>query len=150
MRALLLLLLLFPATALAEYDTDLMCLAQNIYHEARSQALAEKIAISHVVLNRVKHENYPNTVCGVIYQAKRVEGRIIRNRCQFSWYCDGKLDDATDRKAWTESINAAAVSSIINFDITEGATHYHANYVDPRWASKLKFTVAIGRHRFYR
>ena len=41
MRALLLLLLLFPATALAEYDTDLMCLAQNIYHEARSQALAE-------------------------------------------------------------------------------------------------------------
>ena len=116
MRALLLLLLLFPATALAEYDTDLMWLAQNIYHEARSQALAEKIAISHVVLKRVKHENYPDTVCGVIYQAKRVEGRIIRNRCQFSWYCDGKLDDATDRKAWTDSINAAAVSLILFFN----------------------------------
>ena len=103
MRALLLLLLLFPATALAEYDTDLMCLAQNIYHEARSQALAEKIAISHVVLNRVKHENYPNTVCGVIYQAKRVEGRIIRNRCQFSWYCDGKHDTPYPGPTWKKT-----------------------------------------------
>lgn len=150
MKYLLLLLLLVPATALAEYDTDLLCLAENIYHEARSQAVAEKIAISHVVLNRVKHKKYPNKVCDVIYQAKRKEGRILRNRCQFSWYCDGRSDEATNRKAWTESVNAAAVASIINFDITEGATHYHANYVDPKWSSKLEFTVAIGRHRFYK
>ena len=150
MKKLLLLLILFPCAAYAEFDTDLLCLAHNIYHEARSQPIAEKIAISHVVLNRVQHEKYPESVCSVIYQAKKKDTRILRNQCQFSWYCDGKLDFPTNRKAWTESVNAAAIAKAVNFNITEGATHYHANYVDPKWASKLHFTIAIGRHRFYK
>jgi|TARA_R110002110_G_scaffold22013_9_gene86297 N-acetylmuramoyl-L-alanine amidase len=150
MRTVLLLLLLVPATAFGDYDTDLMCLAHNIYHEARSQPVAEKLAISHVVLNRVKHNSYPSTVCDVVYQARKSEGKIVLNKCQFSWYCDGKLDEPTNRAAWTESVRAATIASVIAFDITEGATHYHANYVDPNWASELHFTIAIGRHRFYR
>ena len=133
----------------------IICLALNIYHEARNQPVAGQIAVSEVVLNRVKDTKYPNTICEVVYQAKYEEGSNlpIRNQCQFSWYCDGAKDDVNkNSKAWRYSLEYASIvlSGRIVLDITEGATHYHATYVRPAWARTKTKTTRIDRHIFYR
>jgi len=83
-------------------NVAIICLALNIYHEARNQPVAGQIAVSEVVLNRVADSKYPNTICEVVYQAKYKKGSNlpIRNQCQFSWYCDGKSDKPTDIDAY--------------------------------------------------
>jgi len=144
----LLVLLAFPAWA--EYDNDVLCLAQNIYFESRSQPIIERVAISQVVLNRVASKRYPNSVCGVIYQAKRKEFKIVRDLCQFSWYCDGKSDNPAEFDSWIESVRVAALTLALKLDFTEGALHYHAVYVDPLWALDREPTIRIGSHRFYK
>ena len=144
----LLVLVAFPAWA--EYENEVLCLAHNIYHEARSQPLAERIAISQVVLNRVESIKYPNSICEVIYQAKRKHNKIIKNKCQFSWYCDGKSVYPLNNKVWTESVRVAAITMALRVDFTGGATHYHAVYVQPDWARALDLTILIGSHRFYK
>ena len=129
------------------------CLAQNIYYESRGSNLADMAAVSDVVLNRVKDTRYPNTICGVVQQGKKnADGRMKRNACQFSWYCDGKSDWPKQGDAW---FKAQMIAYQIIEDgkfrgITEGATHYHADYVKPRWASSLQLIGRIGEHIFYR
>ena len=133
-------------------ETALMCLAMNIYHEARSESIAGQYAVADVVLNRVESKNYPNTVCGVVKQAKLWEGKPIRNKCQFSWYCDGKRDEPTDTFSWQQSVEVAImINNHKRFrGITEGATHYHTNYVDPYWNKDYKLVTTIDNHIFYR
>ena len=150
-------LLLLPAKVFAsDPNGDEYCLAQNIYFEAGNQPLAGKIAVSQVVLNRLEHNSYPGTVCGVIYDAKYVEnwrGNMVprRNKCQFSWFCDGKSDEPLDTKTWMESLVVARdVMDGFYGDITEGATHYHATTVNPYWADSLNETVVINDHIFYK
>jgi len=124
------------------------CMALNIYHEARGSNLADKYAVADVTLNRVEDTRYPNTVCEVVKDGYK-KGR---RDCQFSWYCDGKSDVPRDEDMWKESQMIAW--SIMNWDkmrgITEGATHYHATYVSPRWAKSLQMVGRIGAHIFYR
>mgnify|MGYP000663418613 CR=1 FL=1 len=127
------------------------CMALNIYHEARSESLAGQYAVADVVLNRVESKDYPDTVCGVVKHARRWDGYPIRNQCQFSWYCDGKPDTPTESDAWYRSIN---VAQDIMYDdkfrgLTEGATHYHTHYVNPRWNRNMKLIGTIGDHIFY-
>ena len=155
--ALLMFLLLFPSTVTASDENgDTFCLAQNIYFEAGNQPLAGKIAVAHVVLNRLEHKSYPNNVCGVVYQAKLREswaGNMIpiRNQCQFSWYCDGKSDEPLDTKTWLEVLRIARdIQDGAWADITEGATHYHPTRVNPYWADSLNETVVINEHIFYK
>ena len=155
--ALLMFLLLFPSTVKASDENgDTFCLAQNIYFEAGNQPLAVKIAVAHVVLNRLEHKSYPNNVCGVVYQAKLREtwaGNMIpiRKQCQFSWYCDGKSDEPLDTKTWLEVLRIARdIQDGAWADITEGATHYHATRVNPYWADSLNETVVINEHIFYK
>ena len=155
--ALLMFLLLFPSTVTASDENgDTFCLAQNIYFAAGNQPLAGKIAVAHVVLNRLEHKSYPNNVCGVVYQAKLREswaGNMIpiRNQCQFSWYCDGKSDEPLDTKTWLEVLRIARdIQDGAWADITEGATHYHATRVNPYWADTLNKTVVINEHIFYK
>ena len=143
-----------------EYESfEMQCLAMNIYHEARSENLAGKYAVADVVLNRVRDDRYPNSICGVVYQGKHKPSWKdpdklvpIRNACQFSWYCDGKSDDAMDGDAWADALYISY--QIINNNkyrgITEGATHYHTNWVDPYWAPTLQQVGTIGSHIFYR
>lgn len=124
------------------------CLALNIYYEARGSNLADKAAVADVVLNRVKDTRYPNTICDVVQDGYK-KGR---RDCQFSWYCDGKSDTPQDKDRWFE---AQMISwGMLEFDkfrgITEGATHYHATYVSPRWAKSLQLVGRIGAHIFYR
>ena len=124
----------------------LLCLALNVYHEARDQPPAGQLAVAHVVVNRTIDRRFPDTVCGVILQ-----GGEVRNRCQFSWYCDGRSDEPFEREAWTKAKQVARKVLLTGpYDPTKGALYYHALYVDPFWASTMEYTVTIGMHKFYK
>jgi spore germination cell wall hydrolase CwlJ-like protein len=122
------------------------CLAEAIYFEARSEGEDGRAAVAQVVLNRVKSGRYPGSVCGVVYQS-----RHHKLACQFSFACEGKSLRVTEPKPWEEAERIAR-------DVYEGkiylaevgaSTHYHADYVRPYWARKLKKMDVIGRHVFY-
>jgi spore germination cell wall hydrolase CwlJ-like protein len=136
-----------------ENDKQAWCLAQNIYYEARGSNLADQAAVADVVLNRVKDTRYPNTVCEVVHQGrKHANGSMKRNQCQFSWYCDGKSDYPTNKDSWANAQQTAYMILYLEQyrGITEGATHYHADYVKPKWAKELQLVGRIGEHIFYR
>jgi len=131
----------------------LVCLALNVYHEARDQSTAGQIAVAQVVINRTNDDRYPNTVCEVVQQGPVYKNTDlpVRHKCQFSWYCDGKKDYAEDTEALTKAL--AVASTVIDgqtIDIVDGATHYHAVYVHPDWAKTKVKTVRIDNHIFYR
>ena len=135
------------------------CLAHNIYYESRGSNFADQAAVADVVLNRVNDRRYPDTVCEVVHQGKQKPSWkdpnvmvMVRNACQFSWYCDGKADIPHPGDAW---VNAQTVAwKVMQFGefrgISEGATHYHATYVNPTWAGSLQLVGTIGKHIFYR
>lgn len=129
-------------------EAETECLALNIYYEARSSNLADKAAVADVVINRSQDRRYPNTICGVVQDGYKAG----RRDCQFSWYCDGKSDIPRDTDRWMEAQSIAF--SMLQFGdyrgITEGATHYHADYVNPFWASSLQMVGRIGSHIYYR
>lgn len=148
---------LFASENFSGYSEDVFpetyCMALNIYYEARGSSMADQIGVSDVVLNRVRDTRYPNTVCEVVKQGRTdSNGNMIRNQCQFSWYCDGKVDRPNDEDAWIAAQTLAW--RIMKFNefrgITEGATHYHAHYVNPRWARDMTLIGSIGVHKFYR
>lgn len=125
----------------------LMCLALNVYHEARSEPLQGQAAVAHVVLNRVASGRWPDDVCSVVHQGYE-KGKF---KCQFTWYCDGKPDEPTEILAWAKSVLVANQVLIgVVPDVTYGATHYHARYVNPYWSASLSKTVTYGSHLFYR
>lgn len=132
---------------------QLHCLAKNIYFEARGDNLAGRYAVADVVLNRVKDRRWPGTICEVIYQGEKdSSGNMIRNRCQFSWYCDGIPDVMPNKEKWLEAQNIAYQIVIKGTfrGITEGADHYHATYVNPSWNKHMDYIGRIGAHRFFR
>ena len=137
----------------AEDNPQVWCLAQNIYYESRGSNLADMAAVADVVLNRVNDARYPDSICGVVQQGPvGSNGLPKRNQCQFSWWCDGKSDYPTNKDSW---IKAQEIAYNMMFykeyrGITEGATHYHANYVKPKWARELQLIGRIGDHIFYR
>lgn len=123
------------------------CLATAIYFEARGEPQRGQIAVAQVILNRVASGDYPDTICGVVYQ-----NQSRRNRCQFSFACDGKPDTIKEKRAWAVAEEIAREVVIGDVGVAEiaGATHYHASYVSPRWAPRLKRLARIGHHIFYR
>lgn len=132
---------------------EIECLALNIYYETRAVSLADAMAVSDVVLNRVNSVKYPSTACKVVKQGyKDSKGNMIRNKCQFSWYCDGKADVPNDITAWDRSRKYARDIYVHGFyrGVTEGSTHYHATYVKPFWAPTMDRITRIGSHIFYR
>lgn len=138
--------LTFPATAETSVDSEVYCLALNIYFEARNEPEEGKRAVGHVVMNRVAHPRFPTSVCKVVRQG----GEIRRNRCQFSWWCDGRSDRPRNREAWSESVHLAYQVYVgHSVDPTKGALWYHADYVNPSWGKVFKPTRKIGQHIFY-
>ncbi|MGL5839160.1 MAG: cell wall hydrolase [Sphingorhabdus sp.] len=125
--------------------TALQCMTQAVYYEAAYEPLAGRRAVAQVVLNRVRHPAFPNSVCGVVYQGsnKRV--------CQFSFTCDGSLNRKPSAAAWAaaEAVAHDALSGYVERSVGQ-ATHYHANYVSPYWAPKLTKISQLGAHIFYR
>ena len=126
-------------------DAESHCLAQAIYFEARSEPVEGQLAVAQVVMNRVKNRHYPNSICGVVFQNER-----MRNRCQFSFACDGKSDNPREARAWNLAARISFVAMSENWqDITNEATHYHATYVQPYWTKSMEKTASYGQHLFY-
>lgn len=123
------------------------CLAEAVYFEARGETLKGQAAVAQVVLNRVRNPSYPNTVCGVVYQNVN-----WRNRCQFSFACDGKKHLVTEKRHWriAQDIAKAVSAGQIWLPEVGSSTHYHAVYVRPNWASSMYKMEKIGLHIFYR
>ena len=144
------------------------CMALNMYREAMNQSVAGMIAVGRVVMNRVKDRRWPSTPCEVIYEGPTRESwktrqtedpddaefYPIRHRCQFSWYCDGKKDDPVDKNAVSWKLAEDIAFNILAYDrwagMVEGANHYHADYVKPKWRKQMRLVTKIDDHIFYR
>jgi spore germination cell wall hydrolase CwlJ-like protein len=122
------------------------CLASAVYYEAGNQDQDGERAIAQVVLNRVRHPAFPSTVCGVVYQ-----GSTRTTGCQFTFTCDGSLERRPDSQGWAraKAVAEAALNGEV-FGPVGLATHYHADYVVPYWASTMAKNAVIGAHLFYR
>jgi spore germination cell wall hydrolase CwlJ-like protein len=134
-----------------EYE-ERQCLVEAIYFEARSESLLAQLAIANVILERVKLINFPNTVCDVVKQGRYYKGHPVKHKCAFSYWCDGKSEKMHNQKAKQNAIKIAAMAaSGVLVDQTLYATHYHATYVNPYWASNENFerVAQIGVHIFY-
>ncbi len=128
-------------------DREKWCMATAIYFEARGEKYRGQVAVAQVVRNRVKHKAYPNSICGVVFQ-----NQTWRNRCQFSFACDGIPEHVNEKGAWAtaEEIADKVIQGDIYLPEVANSTHYHATYVNPHWASRLKRMTKIGTHIFYR
>jgi spore germination cell wall hydrolase CwlJ-like protein len=136
----------FTPASDADRNRALRCLTQGIYYEAALESTKGQEAVAQVILNRVRDPNYPNTVCGVVFEgAERVTG------CQFSFTCDGSLAQAPVAWAWNRA-RVVAERALAGHVATEvgTATHYHADYVHPWWSPTLAKITQIGAHIFYR
>ena len=141
-------------------EKELLCMAKNIFFEAAIESTAGKLAVAQVTLNRVNSKYYPNTVCEVVYEGLHYTASNglqlpVRDRCQFSWYCDGKGDEPRkNTKLWADTQELAKYVLLRQDelpDITDGALNYHADYIAaPRWAGRKHKTAKIDTHIFYR
>jgi hypothetical protein len=124
----------------------LTCLTQAAYYEAGSNGPDAEAAVVQVVLNRVRHPDFPKSVCGVVYQ-----GSARNTGCQFTFTCDGSLHKPVDAGAWSAAHKVAARALNGYVVPSVGAsTYYHADYVFPTWAPSLVKTATVGPHIFYR
>lgn len=120
--------------------TQVACMAENIYHEARGEKVIGQRAVAHVTLNRVGHHGYPATVCGVVHQKR-----------QFSW-TNGAVGDPKEPQAYQKALMIALLAMVgQSDDPTDGATHYFAHrQVTPGWSRRMETTAVIGGHTFKR
>jgi spore germination cell wall hydrolase CwlJ-like protein len=135
--------MLKPGTA--NYVRALKCLTDAIYYEAANEPDDGQRAVAQVIINRMRHPTYPNSICGVIYQ-----GSERQTGCQFSYSCDGSMARTPARPAWLRG-QRVAMQALAGYVYTPVgmATHYHATYVYPYWAPSLNYLGTIGAHRFY-
>lgn len=145
------------------FPRDVICLAKNIYFEARDQSTKGQIAVALVTINRVRSRSFPNSVCKVVKQARRnKQGKPILHKCHFSWYCDGLPDKPKEYIAWRVSLVIARAmlekegvyitrwgQRWLVEDFLHGSTHYHRVDVDPYWNKNMLVSTTIGDHIFY-
>lgn len=132
-------------------DSERQCLAQAIYHEARGESEAGQMAVANVIINRAFSKKYPSTICGVVYQ-NADKGRY---KCQFTFACDGRSDEGTERAAWNRSVELAE-AAFAEFqrgerpDVVPGSVlYYHTTAVAPKWSHTFRRVASIGSHVFY-
>ena len=138
-----------PFTGTAQGDSaerSLDCLTAAVYYEARSEPASGQRAVAQVVLNRVRHSGFPNSVCGVVYQgANRGAG------CQFTFACDGSLAYRREAQAWERAREVAQAALDGDVYAPVGlATYYHTTAVQPWWSRSLDRIATIGTQIFYR
>lgn len=140
-----------------ELDPQTFCMAQNIYMESRNESTAGLVAVGNVTMNRVKSKDFPDTICEVVYEGPHYESKLsgilypYKNRCQFSWYCDGERDIIKSKRRFSEIYSLSIRIIKEDFvDMTDGALFYHADYVTPSWSFKMNKKVVIDRHIFYK
>lgn len=130
----------------ASFERAADCLAAAVYYEAATESVQGQRAVAQVVLNRVRHPAFPKSICGVVYQ-----GSERKTGCQFTFTCDGSLARVPVPVLWARAraIATAALEGSVEPAVGT-ATHYHANWVVPYWASSLTRSADIGVHIFYR
>ena len=127
-------------------DKQMSCLAEALYFEARGEPIKGQLAVGEVILNRVEDTRYPSSICKVINQ-----GTGRRFACQFTYTCDGKLETVYEQKPYEMALKIAKILlTTHDRKLTRGSTHYHSNYVNPKWSKKFKRVAKFGRHIFYR
>ena len=127
-------------------DKQMSCLAEALYFEARGEQIKGQLAVGEVILNRVEDRRYPSSICKVVNQ-----GTGRRFACQFTYTCDGKLETVHERKPYEIALKIAKILlTTHDRKLTRGSTHYHSNYVDPKWSKKFERVAKFGRHIFYR
>lgn len=129
----------------APLDDAITCLARTIYWEARGERIADMQAVANVVMNRLGHEGFPDTVCGVVKQGSE------QGACQFSWWCDGRADDAQAEDAYAVAKEVARKA--LNGQLPDrigGALYFHTRQVSPSWGEEFMQTAEIGEFVFYK
>ena len=139
------------------FEDEAACMQYNVYHEGRGLGRNEQLLIGLTTLERVKSKDYPNTVCGVVWQHNN------KGTAQFSWTKDGKSDRIHDRKAWdrlTPIVDILMIAKnnpdviLLPADMEEneivGMMWYHAQYVNPRWAKNLTLVASKNGHKYYK
>jgi spore germination cell wall hydrolase CwlJ-like protein len=136
-----------PLPAAVFSEAEQKCLTAGVYFEARGENVKGQAAVAQVILNRVRNPAYPDTICGVVYQNDH-----WRNRCQFSFACDGIRDRVASPAHWAmaRDVSMAVTAGKIFIPEVGSSTHYHATYVHPRWAGTMEKMKKIGLHVFYR
>ncbi len=126
-------------------DDAITCLARTIYWEARGEGNESMEAIASVVMNRLGHEGFPDTICEVVKQGGD------QGTCQFSWWCDGSPDDAVEDESYAtaKEIARKALNQQLT-DRTGGALYFHQLKVSPSWSVEYNRTAEIGGHIFYK
>jgi len=126
-------------------EDAITCLARTIYWEANRKDDAEMEAIANVVMNRLGHKGFPNTICGVVRQGHE------QGACQFSWWCDGRSDDAEEEEPYSKAKEIArkALNRQLK-DRSGGALYFHHRKVNPNWSNEYIRTVEVGEHVFYK
>jgi len=126
-------------------QSESVCLACNLYYEARSETRDGMIAVANVTRNRVDSDRFPDNFCAVVWQRK-----------QFSWTKDGQSDKIRNINSWTESyiiadkmVSNYRTGIMLYNDNTNGSLWYHADYISPNWSNKISPETKIGRHVFY-
>lgn len=115
----------------------ILCMAEAVYFEARSEPVLAQFAVAQVVQNRIQDPRFPAAACEVVHAP-----------AAFSYYWDGKPEDVHNRQAWATAVYVSAlVTWRVVPDLTGGARHYHKAGTRPRWASGE--SIQIGAHVFY-
>lgn len=121
--------------------SDLLCLAMNVYREARNQPIEGQLAVAHVTLNRYQTSQMP-TICDVVFKTG-----------YFAWTKDPKVVDEwpRDETAW-DTAQRVARTALANpsADPVKGSTYFHTVSTEPDWAPGLVRVGRIGDHVFYR
>lgn len=126
-------------------EDAITCLARTIYWEARGTSISGMEVVANVVMNRVGHEGFPETVCAVVKQGQEKEA------CQFSWWCDGRPDDAKEDESYATAKEIArnALNRQLK-DQTNGALYFHHKKVSPSWSKEYIKTTEVEDFMFYR
>jgi len=125
---------------------ELKCLAENMYHESKGEGSIGWLAVGMVTMNRVESKRYPNTICKVVYQNN---GKVW----QFSWAGTKKKLTKPKKVLYNKIYELAVLIYLYDehlYDVTDDAIYFHADYVNPYWSKKVKKTVKIGSHIFYK
>jgi len=128
-------------------QTQLDCLARNIYHEAGYEPFEGKVAVAQVTINRAESGQFPGDICRVVYQKNIVYEKVL---CQFSWYCEqASVKKPMNGPVYTESMEVAKKVLLEGFRLPDlkKALYFHGDYVNPGWNKKP--VAKIGRHIFY-
>ena len=155
-----------PVLAHSYTEKDVQCLATNIYHEARGESTIGQMAVALVTINRAKSSIFPYfingklatkkerlnaSICDVVYDSKRDRrGKVVLNKCQFSWYCDGKSDVIKNKKVYNKILHLSrnVLTNYYNWDYTNGSVYYNTTAI--KRGKGFTKTVKIQNHVFYK